>query len=239
MTSATTKVFSGGKIPLVIGLLIALFLGMLSGCALHSPEVDRTYVETIPDKENYLLSKLDQRFENPAVHCELGRYYQSEGKWEKAEYHFKTSLGFDPAHRETQAAYVKMLLDKGDRATADQTVERYQRQLGTAPLEMVKLAMALATERMDAYAISCYEKALLLDPVSFETNKQIGMFYWTRDENSKAKNYLTKSFELNPNQPLVANTLGLMGVVVEVPVIYQDFEVQTPAQDEALKESGT
>ncbi len=178
------------------------------------------------------MSKLELRFENPVVHCELGRFYQSEGKWEKAEYHFKTALGFDPAHRESQAAYVKMLVDKGDRSAANQTVDRYQRQLGTAPLEMVRLAMALAAEKMDAYAISCYDKALQLDPASFEANKQIGMFYWTRNENSKAKDYLTKSFKLNPNQPLVANTLGLLGVVVEVPVHYASTETASGTETE-------
>jgi Flp pilus assembly protein TadD len=234
MTSAARKVFSGGKIPLVIGLMMFLILGELSGCALQSPDVDRTYVDTIPDKESYLLSKLDQRFENPEVHCELGRYYQSEGKWDKAEYHFKTALGFDPAHRETQAAYVKMLKDKGDRTAADQAIQRYQRQLATDSEQMVYLAVALADEHLDSYAVSCFERALQIDPTSWDANKQIGMFYMNHDERDKAKDYLSKSFKLNPNQPVVANALGLLGVVVEVPVHYQ---AQT--EEETVQESGT
>jgi tetratricopeptide (TPR) repeat protein len=234
MTSPAMKVFSGGKIPVVIGLMIVLLLGGLSGCALNTPKVDRTYVETIPDKESYLLSKLDERFENPNVHCELGRYYQSEGKWKKAEYHFKTALGFDPAHRKTQAAYVKMLVDEGQTDKADQTIQRYQRQLVDDPIQLVELAMVLADEKMDTYAISCFDKALLLNPSSFEANKQIGMFYLARDEDDKARDFLTKSFELNPNQAEVAGALGRLGVVVEVPVHYQ---AQT--QEEQLQDSGT
>jgi len=236
MTSPAIKVFSGGKIPVVIGLMIVLLLGGLSGCALKTPKVDRTYVETIPDKESYLLSKLDERFENPNVLCELGRYYQSEGKWEKAEYYFKTALGFDPAHRKTQAAYVNMLVAKGENAKADQTVQRYQRQLVNEPLKLVELAMVLADEKMDVYAISCFDKALQIAPTSFEANKQVGMFYLNRDENTKAKGYLTKSFELNPNQAEVAGALGRLGVVVEVPVHYQ---AQEQMQEQTQQDSGT
>ena len=234
MTGEAVRAVAGRKAPLVIGLVVFLITWGLSGCGLRSQEIDRDYVNSIPDKESYLLGQLDRKFESPDVHCELGRFYHSEGKWQKAHYHFNTALGFDPAHRPAQAAYIKMLAAQGNQSLADGTLNRYQRQLWQAPLEMVRLAMALSAEKMDPQALSCFAKALQIAPNSFEVNKQVGMYYLKRDDNERAQEYLKKSFELNPNQPEVAGALGRLGVAVEVPVKYQ---AQT--QEETQKESGT
>jgi tetratricopeptide (TPR) repeat protein len=229
---------AGRNAPLVLGLVCVSLFGGIAGCGLQSPDIDRDYVNSIPDKESYLLDKLSKRFENPDVHCELGRYYHSEGKWAKAQYHFDVALGFDPAHRATQAAYVKMLLDKGDRSEADQRVQRYQKQLLNAPLEMINLATALGKENLDTYALSCFNKALQIAPYSYEANKQMGLYYLTRKNDERAREFLTKSFELNPNQPEVAGALGRLGVVVEVPVKYQaQTTAETPAK--VQKQPGT
>lgn len=234
MTGEAVRMVAGCKAPLVKGVIFVLCMGVLSGCGLHSPDIDRDYINSIPDKESYLLDKLDQRFENPEVHCELGRYYHSESKWTKAQYHFDTALGFDPSHRPSQAAFLKMLIAKGDMAGAEQTLQRYQRQLFSAPQAMVSLAVALAEENLDTYALSCFSKALQLAPHSFEANKQLGMYYLAREDAERAREYLTKSFELNPNQPEVAGALGRLGVVVEVPVKYQ---AQT--EEPVMKQPGT
>lgn len=238
MTGEAVRAVAGRKAPLVIGFVLVLIVGGLSGCGLQSQEIDRAYVDSIPDKETYLLNQLDLRFENPDAHCELGRFYHSEGKWKKAQYHFKTALGFNPAHRPTQAAYIKMLTDQGQQNTAAENLERYQRQLWKAPMELVRLALALSEEKMDAYAVSCFNQALQISPHSFEVNKQVGLYYLKREENDRAREYLTKSFELNPNQPEVAGALGRLGVVVEVPIKYQ-AQTQKENQEDTNKQSGT
>jgi tetratricopeptide (TPR) repeat protein len=70
---------------------------------------------------------------------------------------------------------------------------------------------------MDDYALRCFRQALDADQNSFEANKQIGFYYRDKGDTAKAKQYLLRSFELNPRQPDVAGALGKLGVVVELP----------------------
>ncbi|MFC1761345.1 tetratricopeptide repeat protein [Planctomycetota bacterium] len=233
MTGEAMRAWMGSKSPLRVGFLLVLTLGILSGCVREPQKVDRSALNTLPDKESYLLGKLDVRFESPDVLCELGRYYHEEGRWDKAQYYYSTALGFDPAHRRSQAGQVKMYVDKGDIAQAEQLVQRYQRQLWNTPTEMVDLASALADEKLETYALDCFTKALQVAPHSADTNKQLGIYYLNRGDNQQAREYLTRSFEINPNQPEVAGALGRLGVIVEVPT----YQVQT--KDEPAPVPGT
>lgn len=174
-------------------------------------------LDTIPDKESYLLSQLQTRYQNPDVHCELGRYYLNEGLLDKAKYHLQTALGFDPAHRTAQAAYIKLISKlEGDMA-AQQLCAQYQRPLMSSTTELIKLAKALGDEGMDTLSLSCFQRILSIHPDSAEANRQLGYFYLARKDNEKAKLHFSRSFDLNPNQPDVAGELGRMGVTIETP----------------------
>ena len=198
---------------------IGVSIGLLAGCPLDQTAGPTTPARSIPDKETYLLSQLQVRFQDPDVHCELGRYYLSEGVLDKARYHIETALGFDPAHRQSQAAFVKVLMAQGNSQQAGQMAARYQQQLLRSPVEMVKLAKAFGEEGLNEYALSCFNKALEADPTSAEANRQLGYYYLIRNDNAHALEYFTQSFKLNPNQPDVAGELGRMGVVVETPKV--------------------
>ena len=50
-----------------------------------------------------------------------------------------------------------------------------------------------------------------------EVNKQVGYYYLGKEDKVRAKEYFTRSFQLNANQPDVAGELGRLGVVVKVP----------------------
>jgi len=176
-----------------------------------------TAMDTIPDKESYLLSKLQTRYQNPDVHCDLGRYYLNEGLMDKAKYHLETALGFDAAHRRAQAAYVKLTSQATGEMAAQRLCAEYQSPLVSSPSELIKLAKALGDEGMDTLSLSCFQRILSIRPNSAEANRQLGYFYLTRKDNEKAKLYFSKSFELNPNQPDVAGELGRMGVTIETP----------------------
>jgi len=200
--------------PVLCALVgMAMFTG---GCSYRQAPLSDA-VERVPDKEKFLLSQLQVRFENPEVHCELGRFYMSEGLLDKAQYHLDTALGFNPAHRKSQAAYVKLMELKNNPELARLYAERYQRQLERNPSELVALAKCFGEEGLDEYALQGFHKALELDARSAEANKQLGYYYLTRNDKAKAIEYFTRSFELNPNQSDVAGELGRMGVVVETP----------------------
>jgi Tfp pilus assembly protein PilF len=222
---------SGGDVLLLGGCIVASFF-LLAGAGCNSSSAVLNDPGPIPDKETYLLNRLDRKFENSEVHCELGRFYLSEGRWDKANYHLKVALGFDPAHRKCQAAFISMLEKQGKSSEAALYVGRYQGQLFSSPTQLVNLGKAFSDEGLDVYALSTFQKALQIDPDLAEAHKHLGLFYLSRDKQEQAKQYLSRSFALNPKQSDVANELGRMGVIVETPqTVVSATEISDPSVD--------
>jgi|GEM_PF-1718154 len=164
-----------------------------------------------------LQYQLERKFENPDAHCELGQLYCDEGQYAKAEYHFDIALQFDPVHRPTQAAMVNMFVKRGDKAKAQLYADMYIKQAAGSVSQSLELGQAFQTQGSDEYALACYQQALGLSPDSPEVNKHLGYYYLAKADKARAQEYLTRSFQTNPNQPDVALELGRLGVVVETP----------------------
>jgi tetratricopeptide (TPR) repeat protein len=164
-----------------------------------------------------LLAELDKKFENPDVHYQLGALYHTSKEWAKAEYHYNIALGFDPAHRATQAGVVKLQADRGNAARSEQYARNYIAQASGSVRELLKLGQEFSNQKLSVYALTCFKQALSMAPNSAEANKHMGFHYYDAGDKVRAKEYLTRSFELNPNQPDVAGVLGRLGVVVQVP----------------------
>jgi len=184
------------------------------GC--RSEEVSQMQVISTEETEAELLAQLDKRFENPEVHFRLGQLYQTQERWAKAKYHYNVALSFDPAHRPTQAAMVKMLTRSGEAARAGDVAANYMNQVSSSVKESLCLGRAFDQQGLDKYALACFQQALRSAPNSPEANREVGYYYLTRNDKSRAEEYLSRSFQLNPNQPDVAGELGRLGVVVEV-----------------------
>ncbi len=167
--------------------------------------------------EAQLLAELQKKYENPQVHYELARLYHKAQNWLKAEDYYQNAIGFDPAQRAAQAGLVKLYLDRGDPTKAEQFANSYIRQASSSVRETLRLGWEFRQLGMDDYALRCFRQALDADQNSFEANKQIGFYYRDKGDTAKAKQYLLRSFELNPRQPDVAGALGKLGVVVELP----------------------
>ncbi len=177
-------------------------------------EVERTPAE---EKKAKLLKQIDRKFENPDAHFELGQLYQADGLWARAEHQYTIALGFNPVHRRAQAARVKVLADSGDTAGSEFSANFYMNQASNSAAGSLRLALAFQEQRLDEYALACYQQALRLAPNSAKINRQIGYYYLSKNNNVRAKEYLTRSFQLNPNQPEVAGELGRLGVAVRIP----------------------
>jgi Tfp pilus assembly protein PilF len=180
----------------------------------------------VEDTKAQILKQLEGRFEDPDVHYNLGKLYQRDGMWSRAEHEFSTALSFDPAHRESQAARVKVLLQSGDKGKAKILANDYISQASNSAAGSLRLAMGFQKENLDDYALTSYRQALSLAPNSAKVNKQIGYFYMSRNQRDLAKDYLIRSFQLDPTQAEVARELGILGVVVQV---------RTPSQAEGKK----
>ncbi|MEK7996436.1 MAG: hypothetical protein AAB403_21760 [Planctomycetota bacterium] len=172
-----------------------------------------------------MLKELERKFENPQAHFELAQLYQAEGLLQKAEYHYNVALSFDPAHVQAQAAMVKLFLESGDAAKGKTYADVYVNQSSGSAVQSLRLAMALQKEELDEYALACYQQALNLAPNSARVNKQIGYYYLSKNDKVRAKEYLVRSFQLDPNQPEVAGELGRLGVEVRIP-----RKAETPSQ---------
>lgn len=206
----------------VVTLLTFVFLflctTLLVGCT--SQKVTGTdKVKTAPaeQKKAALLKTLDRKFENPDAHFELGQLYQAERLWMKAEYHYNIALSFDPAHREAQAAMVKVFFDSGDTAKAKTYADIYMNQVAGSASGAYRLGFAFQKQLLDEYAFDCYQQSLHLAPNSAVVHRQLGYYYLSKNDKVRAEEYLRRSFDLDRLQPDVAGELGRLGIEVKIP----------------------
>jgi tetratricopeptide (TPR) repeat protein len=207
-------------------LLFAFFVCTLlpTGCVettedekIMTPQETRITQISGQEKKQKLLREIERRFENPDAHFELGQVYQAEGLRVAAEYHYNIALRFDPVHRDTQAAMVKMMADGGETEKAKLHAAEYMRQVSTSSNGSRRLAMAFQKQGLDDYVLACYQQAIRIEPNSAENYKQIGYYYLSKSDKVRARDFLTRSFEIKPNQADVALTLGQLGVEIKIP----------------------
>jgi len=177
---------------------------------------------------------LDRRYENPEAHFELGQLYQAERLWSRAEWHYNIALSFAPTNRQAQAAMVKVFIGSGETAKAETYADVYMSQVAGSPSGSLRLGLAFQNQRLDEYALACYQRALRLAPISAEIHKQMGYYYLSKSDKVRAKEYLTRSFELDPGQPEVAGELGRLGVEVKIP---QETEKLDKIVEESAKQN--
>lgn len=203
------------------GFLVCVLF--LNGCkqtpALFEPKAKGDEISQTPAEQEKagLLRDLDRRFENTKAHYQLGQLYQADGLWTQAEYRYKTVLSFDPSHRAAQAGRIKVLQATDDMNMAAIMADEYIQQASVSAEQSLLLALAFQKEALDDYALSCYQQALRLAPNSAKINRQIGYYYLAKNNKTQAVEYLTRSFQLDSNQPEVAGELGRLGVAVRIP----------------------
>jgi len=207
----------------LFGSVLLTFSGCEEGGRPASTTSPITPVTSDPT-EAQLLAELQQKFENPQAHYKLARVYHKAQNWNKAEWYYNNALGFDPANKEAQAGLVKLFIDRGETAKAERYANSYIRQAGLSSVrEMLRLGWEFKQLKLDDYTLRCFRQALEADPASAEANKQLGYYYLEKGDTAQAKQYLMRSFDLDPRQPDVAGALGKLGVVVQLP------ETPTPA----------
>lgn len=175
----------------------------------------RIEILSAKEKRAELLKRIDRKFEDPDAHFELGQLYKVDGMWSEADHHYRIALDFAPVHRNAQAGRVKILLSSGDATAAGLLAEEYISQTLISDSASLGLGLGFAKQGLDEYALRCYRQALDLAPDSAKANKQMGYYYLGKDDKGQAVEYLTRSFQLNPNQPDVAGELGRLGVEVK------------------------
>jgi tetratricopeptide (TPR) repeat protein len=198
---------------------VLMILGGCAGTSAPASAVDRDAVAAPDSTEAQLLAQLDEKFENPDVLYQLARLYHKSHNWTKAERYYIQTISFEPGHKAAQAGLVKMFIDSGDKAKAEEFANAYIRQAGWSVKETLRLGWEFEQLGLDEYALRSYKQAIGVAPDSDAANKQLGLYYMAKGDSASAKQYLMRSFELNPRQPDVAGALGRLGVVVQTPGI--------------------
>ena len=201
-------------------LLCCVSLFLLVGCEsqeMKAAKAERARKLPAEARKANLLQSLDSRFENPAAHYELAQIYHAEGLWSKAEYHYNIALSFDPSNADAQVAMVKLFLDSGDTAKSKISAETYVNQAANSDIQSLRLGTAFQKQQLDEYALACFQQALKLSPSSALINKQVGYYYLNKGDKDQGKEYLVRSFQLDPSQSDVAGELGRLGVEVKIP----------------------
>jgi tetratricopeptide (TPR) repeat protein len=193
--------------PQLVGLV--LLVGVLSWSLPGCSETERKKIE--------LLNKVETKAETPEDNFALGQIYENQGKWALSIYYYDLSLRFYAAQRETQAMAVKSVNDSGNAAGAKEAADRAIGQVSQSAAQSLGLAMAFQKLSLDDYALTCYTQALTLAPNSSRTNMKMGYYYLSKNDKQRAKEYLARSFQINPGQWDVADELGRLGVPVRIP----------------------
>lgn len=197
-------------------LTLALLLG---GCDLFGPKdkLDQVDPDVLYGEKGRLQREIDRKYDNPEAHYQLGKIYQGEGLLDRAEWEFTLALQFDPVMYKSQAAKVKVYhqMKQADRARI--TAEIYMQQAAASAQASSLLGKGFQQEQLDNYALACYQQALGMAPNSAALHKQIGYYYLAKGDTVRAEEYLRRSVQIDPYQPEVAEQLGRMGIVIQVP----------------------
>lgn len=198
----------------VISLAVLICISFNSGCTVEQKTGDDPIKEI---NKKRLLTQIGQNYRDADAHYRLGKIYASDKELDEAIYEYDLALSFDPAHWQAQAAKLKALINSSQSAKADVAAEMYINQTVGNIQGSLTLSKALEDEGLDEYVVRSYKSGITRFPDSAELNRGLGMFYLKNNNKEGARQYLTKSFELDPTQTDVANKLGKIGVEVERP----------------------
>jgi len=201
-----------------IAILILVVTALTGGCRRSAEKAisDIPITGAEQQKARY-LKLIESHYENPKAHYELGKLYQADGMWTKAEFEYHVALGYNPVFWQAEAAIIKTLIESGKLDRAKVAAENAMNRAAVSAASSLRLGKAFQAELLDEYAVACYQQALALAPNSAALHKQIGYYYLSKGDIVRAEENLRRSFQIDPYQAEVAGELGRLGVVVQIP----------------------
>jgi Flp pilus assembly protein TadD len=197
---------------------ILLLAFALVGCESTPQTSDAAKQEAVEQNPKaQLQEQLDNKYENPEAHYQLGKLAFGEGRLDKADFEYRVALGFNPVHYRAQAGLVRVAADQQQTERAQIVAELYISQASVSAPASLRLGKAFENEGLGEYALSCYYQAAGLTPKSPEPYRLLGYYYLRENDRVRAEENFRRSFELDPYQADVSGELGRMGVIVGLP----------------------
>ena len=191
---------------------------IFGGCSnKQEKDLNKIPLSSQETEKRALRRKLEAKYSDAESHYQMGKLYQADGLWDRAENSFTLATGFDPANWKAEAAKVKVILQRDEKQRSALSAENAMNRARVSAEASLLLGKAFQKEELDEYAVACYNQALTMAPNSAALHKQVGYYYLSKNDKARAEEYLRRSFQLNPYQPEVAGELGRMGVIVEIP----------------------
>lgn len=200
--------------------VVLLVILAMAVCGCNEPQRDITgqeesYIGTDVRKFE-LQRKLEKKYNDPQIHFELGKIYQSEGLWDKAIFEFDIAKSYDPVNWGSAAAIVKVFYQDGKNERAIIKAEFFTEEASFSAGSSLLLGMAFRDEMLDDEALTCYQQARRIAPNSAEVNKQVGYYYLNKNDLVRAEQYFRASFKIYPSAE-VSGALGRLGIPVDLP----------------------
>jgi Flp pilus assembly protein TadD len=147
--------------------------------------------------------------QDASLHYGLGRIYELQGRGKDAEGEYLQTLFLDPTYQAAMGRMVGSLLKRKD-------FERARRLL-TAAIERARtsaphynwLGLTLQLEAKNDEAQRAFEKAVELDPGSFEYRTNLGALFLARGDRTRARESLNEALKLRPNYVMALYDMGI------------------------------
>ena len=147
-------------------LFISLFLAItISGC--YNPPFGDFHPNTTPEQKKIELQRsLNRKYNDPRAHFLLGQLYHADRALDDAQFHYEEALRFGPFYQPAQAAMLRLLIDRGDKVGAEDDYQDYLNLAGDSPDNILALARELDKQKVDDFALRCFEQAREIAPNS-------------------------------------------------------------------------
>ena len=145
-----------------------------------------------------------------AVHYNLGLLQERAGDLTKAEKHYASCLGLDPAHRSAALNLARLFIRQ---RRADEGIRFFEKRLSSAaPTPALHDALAFLFAQTDRHkeSIAAARAALKLDEMDTEAMGTLAGVYAAQKRFELAQLVLGNALAIAPDDPVLANQQGLL-----------------------------
>lgn len=142
----------------------------------------------------------DQKRSMPqALHYNLGNAYHQIGNYTNAELHFCEALRLIPNDAEILYSYGSLLLDRKRLLEAGEQFSAAIKNQPNYALAHNGLGIVLRQQNRPAEAMLCFQKAIQIDPINWQSHLNLANCYLVQGERDKAISELRETLRLSPN----------------------------------------
>jgi tetratricopeptide (TPR) repeat protein len=146
--------------------------------------------------------------ETPVAHYNLGTFYGKTDNLDKAVFHLKKAIAFDPDYKEAHNNLGTAYFKKGK---LDEAILEYKREIAINPRYAAthnNLGIVYYSKGLLDDAAAFYKKAITLDPRSAQTHHNLGTTHQRKGEIKKAIASYKQAIAIDPTLDMSHHNMG-------------------------------